>query len=111
MCLSHLNPWLFALMLIFPAFFLLAVDLYCDGLKGRCEVWLKMAGSGAEKKDLGGKPPFINASLADEAVQTGSTCLEASVKRNHAEWARALSARREKANQWRKCHVGNCAGC
>lgn len=24
--------------------------VYCDGLKGRCEVWLKMAGSGAEKK-------------------------------------------------------------
>lgn len=57
-CVCHtLNPWLFARCSFFQLFFLLVVDLYCDGLKGRCEVWLKMAGSGAEK-DLGGKPPF-----------------------------------------------------
>ena len=50
-----LNPWLFALMLVFLGFFFFFFSgcrslVYCDGLKGRCEVWLKMAGSGAEKK-------------------------------------------------------------
>ena len=49
-----LNPWLFALMLIFLVFFFFFSGsrslVYCDGLKGGYEVWLKMAGSGAEQK-------------------------------------------------------------
>lgn len=51
MCLSHFEPLAICVDAHFSSFFsLLVVDLYCDGLKGGCEVWLKMAGSGAGKK-------------------------------------------------------------
>lgn len=54
MCLSHSEPLAVCVDAQFSRFFFFfpgcRSSVYCDGLKDRCEVWLKMAGSGAEKK-------------------------------------------------------------
>lgn len=54
MCLLHYEPLAVCVDAHFSSFFFFFSGsrslVYCDGLKGGCEVWLKMAGSGAEQK-------------------------------------------------------------
>ena len=52
MCLLHSEPLAICVDAHFYSFFFSGSRslVYCDGLKGGYEVWLKMAGSGAEQK-------------------------------------------------------------
>ena len=53
MCLLHFEPLAVCVDAHFSSFFFFSGSrslVYCDGLKGGYEVWLKMAGSGAEQK-------------------------------------------------------------